>query len=123
PAQVAEIITRQGVAALNAQAGLVALVTDEGANLKLVHAVSYPANILESWQRFPIQAAMPLTDAVRLGEPILIESPEALASRYPQLATMHDSTGNSSVAAIPLSINGQALGVLGLSFATAQAFT
>jgi signal transduction histidine kinase len=39
------------------------------------------------------------------------------------MASLAEHTGNRRVAAIPLSINGRAVGVLGLSFATAQAFT
>jgi PAS domain S-box-containing protein len=122
-ARVAEIITEQGVAALGAQAGLIAVVTNDGAGLELVHAVGYPADLLVSWQRFPLHSAMPLADAVRTGEPIVLESPEALAARYPQLAAMSDRTGNASMAAIPLGVDGRAIGVLGLSFAAVQAFT
>jgi PAS domain S-box-containing protein len=123
PAQVGEVIVQQGVAALHAQAGLVAVVTDDGASLEIVHAVGYPVETLVNWQRVSLDTPMPLADAVRFGEPILLESLEALAERYPKLVAMPDSTGNASVAAIPLSVNGRARGVLGLSFASAQSFT
>jgi signal transduction histidine kinase len=99
------------------------VVTDDGASLEIVHAVGYPAEALGHWRRFSLATPMPLADAVRFGEPILLESPEALAERYPKLAAMPDSTGNTSVAAIPLSVNGRASGVLGLSFAPVQLFT
>jgi PAS domain S-box-containing protein len=123
PAQVAEIITQQGVAALNAQAGLVAIVTGDGSSLEIVHAAGYQPEVVASWQRFSLDAPMPLAEAVRSEAPILLESPDELAARYPRLAGMSGRTGNRSVAAIPLSLNGRAIGVLGLSFATAQAFT
>jgi PAS domain S-box-containing protein len=122
PAQVAAIITQQGTAALNAGAGLVATLTSDGTSLEIVHAVGYQPGVLESWQHFSLDTAMPLADAVRTGEPILLESPEALVARYPQIAHLAERTGNRSVAAIPLSINGRALGVLGLSFTTDQPF-
>jgi len=123
PAQVAEVIVHQGVAALEAQAGLVAVVNDDSSNLELVQAVGYPAEVLASWQRFLPDTPMPLTDAVRVGEPILLESPEALADRYPHLAAMVGSPGNTSLAAIPLSVKGRAIGVLGLSFAAFRSFS
>jgi PAS domain S-box-containing protein len=123
PAEVAEVIVQQGVAALQARAGLVAVVTDDGASLEIVHAVGYPTDVLVNWQRFSLNTPTPLADAVRFREPILLESPDALADRFPRLTAMPDSTGNTSVAAIPLSVNGQATGVLGLSFATFQSFT
>jgi PAS domain S-box-containing protein len=121
--RVAEIITEQGIAAFNAQAGLIAVVTDDGASLELVHAVGYPADLLENWQHFPLHSSMPLTDAVRTGEPVVLESPEALAIHYPHIATLLEHTGNLSMAAIPLGLDGRAIGVLGLSFASVQTFT
>jgi PAS domain S-box-containing protein len=123
PAQVAEVIVQQGIAALQAQAGLVATLSDDGACLELVQAIGYSADVLVHWQRFMLDTPMPLTDAVRSGEPILLDSLEALAERYPQLADTAASTGSTSVAAIPLSVNGQAMGVLGLSFAVFRSFS
>jgi PAS domain S-box-containing protein len=123
PAHVAEVIVHQSVAALQAQAGLVARVSDDGASLELIQAVGYSAELLRDWQQIALDTATPLTDAVRTGEPILLETPEALADRYPALATRWDRTNYASVAAIPLRVNGRALGVLGLSFATARAFS
>ena len=123
PAQVAEVSVHQAVAALQAQAGLVALVSDDDISLELAQAVGYPVGVLASWQHFLLDAPTPLTDAVRSGEPILLESPAALADRYPHLATRSGSTGATSVAAIPLSVNGRVIGILGLSFAAFRAFS
>jgi PAS domain S-box-containing protein len=123
PLQVAEIITQQSSRVLNAQAGVVGIVTSDGISLEIVHSVGYPTEMLESWRHFPLDTHMPLADAVRTGEPSLLASPSALAARYPQLAALVERTGNQSVVAIPLSSNGRAIGVLGLSFAIAQSFT
>jgi PAS domain S-box-containing protein len=122
-AQVAEVIVHQGVAALQAQAGLVAVVSDDGSSLELAQAVGYRLDVLAKWKRFSLDTLMPLTDAVRSGEPIVLESPEALADRYPLLATVVGSPSHTSVAAIPLSLNGHAIGVLGLSFAAFRSFS
>ncbi|MEO7910518.1 MAG: ATP-binding protein [Roseiflexaceae bacterium] len=123
PGQVAEVIVHQGVAALQAQAGLVALVSNDGTSLELVEAVNYAPEVLANWQHFLLDTPMPLTDAVRSGEPILLESPETLAARYPNFATISASIGSKSVAAIPLSANGRPMGVLGLSFAAFRSFS
>lgn len=118
--QVAEVIVHQGVAALDAQAGLVALVADDMSRLELVQAVGFPVGVLANWQHILLDSPIPLTDAVRTGEPILLESPTAVTDRYPHLTT---SPSTASMAAIPLSVNGRAMGVLGLSFATFRAFS
>lgn len=123
PAQVADLIVEQSVAAVGAQAGLVATVTDDGLGMELASAAGYPAELSQHWQRMPLATPAPLTDALRAGEPILLESPEALSARYPQLAALSHSLGVHSVVAIPLSPNGRATGVLGLSFAAAQSFS
>lgn len=123
PAQVAAVIVQQGVAALQAQAGLVALVTDDGTSLEIVHAVGYPAEVLGQWQRFSLATQTPLADAVRSRAPIVLESLEALAERYPEFAAMPSCTSNTSMVALPLSVNGRARGVLGLSFASVQSFS
>jgi PAS domain S-box-containing protein len=123
PAQVADVIVHQGAAALQAQAGIVASVTDDNAGLELVQAIGYPADVLVHWQRLSLDTRLPLTDAARSGEPILLESLEALADRYPDLAAMSERTGHSSAAALPLSVNGQVIGVLGLSFTAFRSFS
>jgi PAS domain S-box-containing protein len=123
PAQVAEVIVGQARAAFHAHAGLIAVVTEDGAHLEIVHGIGYSAEVLAIWQRVSLDASIPLADAVRSGDTLLLESPEALAAHYPQLAAMPDSTGTTGIAAIPLGVNGRAIGVLGLSFATVQSFT
>jgi signal transduction histidine kinase len=121
--QVAEIVTEQSCMAFQAQAGVVALVSSDGASLEIVADAGYPPELLEGWRHFPLSTALPLADAVRTGEAVLLASPGALAAHYPQLVELNERTGNQSLVAIPLSSNGQAIGVLGLSFARAQSFT
>ncbi|HEU5087733.1 MAG TPA: GAF domain-containing protein, partial [Roseiflexaceae bacterium] len=121
--QVAEIVTQQSCMAFQAQAGVVALVSGDGASLEIVADAGYPPELLEGWRHFPLSTALPLADAVRTGEAVLLASPGALATHYPQLVELNERTGNQSLVAIPLSSNGQAIGVLGLSFAQAQSFT
>jgi PAS domain S-box-containing protein len=122
PAQVVEVITQRGVAARDAQAGLVAVVSEDNKSLEIVYAVGYPAEAPAKGQRFPLHTSLPLADAVREEKLVLLESPEAVASYYPQLALLAERTGNHSLAAIPLSVHGHTLGVLVLSFATVQSF-
>lgn len=122
PAQAAQIITTQSITALDAQAGLIALVADDGASLELIYAAGYPPDALEGWERFSLDTQVPFAEAARTGEPILLGSPAALANRYPRLVAMPAHTGNLGVAAVPLSIDGRVIGVLGLSFAFERDF-
>ncbi len=122
PAQVAAAVVEQGVAALGASAGSIAAVTDDGAALEVVGAAGYPREVIERWRRFPADAAVPLADAVRSGEPVLIESLDALTRRYPRLAAGSAVAGDHALAAIPFLVEGRAVGAMGLTFGAPRPF-
>jgi GAF domain-containing protein len=119
--QVADVIIAQGIAALGAQAGSIALLSEDGEALELIGATSYPAEMLDSWRRFPLSQAVPLAEAVRPKTIVLIESRAALAERYPQLE-QQAHPDHHAWAAIPLLIEGRVSGALGLSFGMAHPF-
>lgn len=122
PQQVADVVVNQGIAALDATAGSVVLPDQGGIDLKVVQAIGYPHAIINTWVSFPVTATVPLADAFRTGEPIFISNPEALIAQYPHLAHAINMTGNCAQAAIPLMVEGKAIGALGLSFVNPQAF-
>ncbi|MCC5635426.1 PAS domain S-box protein [Nostoc sp. CHAB 5844] len=123
PQQVAEVVVNQGISALGASAGSVALLAEHGSYLNVVQATGYPQSVLEAWESFPVTAAVPLAEAVRTGKPMFLESTAAFAASYPHLAEVPSVTGNCAFACIPLILEKQIIGVLGLSFATAQIFS
>jgi PAS domain S-box-containing protein len=123
PVQVAEVVVNQSLAALDASAGFLALLTDNNKTLEIVRALGYQEDVLDTWSRFPITASVPLADAVQRRKPILLESPEVQAEAYPHLATLYRDSGNHAWAAIPLIVEGRVLGGLGFSFPTPQTFS
>ncbi len=125
PAQVAEVIVEQGLTALGAGAGSVALRSADGGALELLRAVGYPPETVAAWGRFPLAMATPLTDAVRTGEPVVIESLDAWTARYPQIpaARAGGEPAEGAQVALPLIVEGRALGGLGLSFGAARRFS
>ncbi|MEO7913548.1 MAG: GAF domain-containing protein [Roseiflexaceae bacterium] len=120
--QVAEVIMDQGITLAGATSGLIALLTDDGLGIQIVCTHGYPPDAVAAWQSIPIEAAVPLTEAVRTGEPIWIEAFAAIAERYPQLAASRTSSGTRALIAIPLIAHGQALGSIGLSFTQERVF-
>jgi signal transduction histidine kinase/ActR/RegA family two-component response regulator len=123
PVQVAEVVVNQSLAALDASAGFLALLTDNNKTLEIVRALGYQEDVLDTWSRFPITASVPLADAVQRRQPILLESPEVQAQAYPHLATQYGDSGNHAWAAIPLIVEGRVLGGLGFSFPNPQTFS
>ena len=121
PDQVAAVVVDEGVAALGASAGSIAMLAADGATLELAGAIGYDEGIVAPWRRFSTGASVPLADAVRSGEAIWIGSPGDLADHYPELAATV-ATGSTALAAVPLLTDGRAIGALGLTFDRPQAF-
>jgi signal transduction histidine kinase len=78
-------------------------------------------HMLDSWRQFSLSQAVPLAEAVRSKTMILIESPDALVARYPQLG-QRAMPEHRAWAAIPLLLEGRVSGALGLSFGEAHVF-
>jgi PAS domain S-box-containing protein len=121
PEEVAKVAMDQGIASLGAVAGLVALVSENGTQLDIVQARGYPAGMLEKWRRFPMDGPFPLSESVRTGKPVLLEDIRARQDRYPQLNAMLQLP-DQAVAAIPMSIEGRAIGGLVFRFEEPRVF-
>ncbi|HEU5104162.1 MAG TPA: PAS domain S-box protein [Roseiflexaceae bacterium] len=122
PAEVADVIISQALAAVGGQAGVIALLGQDAEALEIVGASGYPEQMLASWQRLPLSQPAPLTDAVRSKKAVMIESRAALAERYPRLERQSLAAHNAW-AALPLLLEGRATGALGLSFAASRVFS
>lgn len=120
PAQVAEVVIHQGIAALGANAGSLFMLREKE-TLQVFGAIGYPQEVLEKWQSFPVSAAVPIAEAVRTGE--LIFKTIQDVSQYPIIADLPKQTGNKTFVAIPLIVHGRTLGVMGLSFAELRKFS
>jgi PAS domain S-box-containing protein len=122
PVQAASAVLAHGLTAVGAHAGSVAILTDHGGELEVLDAVGFPPEMVERWQRFPVNSEAPLAEAVRSGEMVLIESLQARESRYPRLASLHAVNDSQALAAVPLIVEGRTVGAMGLTFREAQRF-
>jgi PAS domain S-box-containing protein len=110
----------QSVAGLGADAGAVGLLNEAGDEIELAGSVGYSGPGIQDWQRFPLDADVPMSIAVRTGEPIWIESASELRDRYSGLSEVNVLF--SSLAVIPLLIEGRPFGAIALSFTTPRLF-
>src|SRR6476646_1581929 len=74
PASMAQQAVVQVQAALDAEAGVVFLLSSDGESLQIAHASGYEARTIDPWTRFPLAADLPATDAVRTREAVLVRS-------------------------------------------------
>jgi PAS domain S-box-containing protein len=122
PAQVVEVVVEQGIAALGAQAGSVVRLNEDNMMLELVGAVGYPDDQLAEWRQVPLDAQLPLAEAVRTREPIFLGSEGEWHPRYPELGRERLPPETESWAVLPLVAAMRALGAMRISFPTPRTF-
>jgi PAS domain S-box-containing protein len=121
--QVADAILSQAAAVLGASAGVVARLSEDGSELVCLHATGYPAEVVQSLNRLPAVARLPLPDAVRDRQPVLLANRAERDARYPDVARQTGVRAEGAVAALPLVVRGEAVGGIGLRFPTPRTFT
>jgi len=122
PIAVARVIVSEGLPALGATASEVAVLTADGVVLDLMAVSGLPSDVADAWRRFPVTSRVPLADAVRTTEPVLLGSPEEIAQRYPDLAPVLDGVNIRAMIVTPMIVDGRPLGSLSFSFSGARLF-
>ncbi|HVE78470.1 MAG TPA: ATP-binding protein [Gemmatimonadaceae bacterium] len=120
--EVAEVIVTEGAAALGAENGSVSLLREDGETLELIRAVGLPEPVARQFARYRLDAALPLPDAIRGGEPVFLESRAEAQQRYPLLRDASAMVTTAAWAAAPLVARGRRLGGIAFGFATARSF-
>ncbi len=122
PAQVAEVIAAQGVAALEAHAGLVALIDEGLAELEIISAAGYPQAYTTPFARFSLHAPLPLSEVARTGAALWFETGAEMVARYPALSDSAAPDYGGAFAALPLRLEDRLIGVFSLRFARPRSF-
>ncbi|HEU0076901.1 MAG TPA: GAF domain-containing sensor histidine kinase, partial [Longimicrobiaceae bacterium] len=115
PSQVARAVVEQGTAALGADAGVVVFAAEQGEMLEVADSTGYPAEVVRPWERFPAASDVPIAEAFRTREPIVLRTREEWTARYPHLPTRIE--WHTSSASVPLLVENEAVGAMGLTFA------
>lgn len=120
---VAEVIIDQGHIAMKAQAGSLALLTDDGKWLELVRAVGDPQEFVDQWRRTPVSTRVVAGAAVRTRQPIFLDSRDALVAWY---GAAHEPVPilaeSGARAVIPLLTGREVIGVLSFVFPALKSF-
>ncbi|MDF1505083.1 ATP-binding protein [Roseisolibacter sp. H3M3-2] len=124
PGEVADAILEEGLAALGADAGTLALRRDgpDGPELEIARAVGYPDTMVDAYRRFPLHAGRPLSDAVLAREPRWLTSRRDWEARYPESAAATTGLPFEAFVAIPIVVDGEAAAAFSASFRTPRAF-
>jgi PAS domain S-box-containing protein len=120
--EVAGAVVHEGAAALNAQAGWIALLTDDESALEMVASVGYRPELEEAYRTLPMSLVNPTVDAVRHARAMWLASADAVAASYPDLDQDYRRTGFEAMAIMPLMAGGRAVGILALNFEARRSF-
>jgi PAS domain S-box-containing protein len=122
PDEVADAALRQCMEALGAAAGWMGQLSADGARMELLRASGFPAAVEEQFRSVPIDAQIPLTDAVRTGRILTLGSREELERAYPDVPDSGQRSRFGAWAVVPLAVEGRAVGAMVLNFAGPRAF-
>jgi signal transduction histidine kinase/PAS domain-containing protein len=114
PRQVARVVVEQGVAALEADAGVIVLTSEDGAWLEMAGSSGYAESTMAGWDRFPLSADTPLSVSVRTRKPVALPTLADRARRFPALGNI--ATEYAATLSVPLVVEGTPVGAMGLSF-------
>ena len=121
--QVAEVVISQGMRVLEAHNGLIAIVDEANAQLRLISAYRVDEDYQERYRTLPLDGPFLMQDTVRSGQPRWLETPEALAERYPSSFESMYRDGAQAVASLPLVVEGKTIGGMNVTFATPRTFS
>ena len=121
PAEVLDAVLTESVAAAEARAGLIALLSEDGRYLEILAQRGYTEQRLADWQRFPLDVDYPLSYAVRMSEPVFLGSADERIERFPALPEIEERT--HALVCLPLVIEGRTIGGITFSFGSDQVFS
>jgi GAF domain-containing protein len=117
-ADVADVAVRHGSAGVGAVGAAMCLVED--GELRVVRAVGMDEAAVTRFGRIPVDADMPAADAFRRGAMVLLGSIAERDERYPSMAGV--AASNRSFAAVPMLVDGDAIGVILLGWPEERTF-
>jgi PAS domain S-box-containing protein len=123
PAEVVRVVVEEMVSAIGAnRAAAVLPLADAPEQLEVVSHRGLAPDALARLARFPLTAPLPVAAAYRTGEPVWLESREALGGAFPESLIMEQEVTRAA-AALPLRARGRTLGAIAFGFDASRPFS
>jgi GAF domain-containing protein len=114
PSEVADVCVFHGIEALQADAGSLALLSDDRTAFEIVSTSGFADEVADRWRSFPLVPGKPVSDAVILRTPVILGTRADWNARYPHVLPDVEAAGTIGFATIPLVVATEV--VAGLSF-------
>ena len=123
---VAEVMFRDGLLAVGADAGSLGMLEEHSENgvqyVHMSHSEGYDSDSTARYQRFPLTPGRPVSDALTSREPVLISSAADWAQRYPSTADVLRPMGYEAFAVLPIVLGDRAVAGVSFSFREPRIF-
>ncbi len=120
--EVAEAIVREGLVAFRAHAAAVVRLTSSGTQFEVLASTGFSDALSARWSTYSADLAGPSAEAIRTGRVVATGSAEQLGQRWPNSVESQALTGLEANIAAPLLVEGEAIGVLHMSFRGTREF-
>ena len=117
--EITDIVIRHAAESVGAElASFCLLVNDDTLDIVGSHGMGEATAV--RWQRFPVAAQLPASEAVRTNAAVVVRDRAELERRFPDLAGQ--AKNDRSLVCLPVSLGARRLGAISLSFPTPQGF-
>jgi signal transduction histidine kinase/ActR/RegA family two-component response regulator len=97
-------------------AGGVFLVDETGTRLELKSCVGYEDEFVDRFRIIPLEAPLPLTDAFKRADLVLLGTAEDHSSHYPEFTRTHPNIALRGIACVPVQLQGRTIGVIRMAY-------
>jgi signal transduction histidine kinase len=122
PDQVFEIIISQGIDALQASGAIIGILNSETYQIEIKKHAGFSTELTDHLKTMSLELHAPMSNTIRYGEPIFIESPKEFKRLFPRIFTQ-ENYYHRSIAVLPLAVASVKLGSLLFSFNVDRKFT
>jgi PAS domain S-box-containing protein len=118
PREVTSVVVDQGIAALDARAGRVALVRTNSDEVDIIAFSGY-ARVATP---FRSDDALPTNEVVRTAQPLFMPTYAQVVERFPRFTEVAEPVVEGALACVPLIVKGRVLGAMTLAFSGDREF-
>ena len=120
--EIGDVVLREGLSALGAVHAALCATTETGEELELVASVGLPDDVVAAFQRFRVDAPLPLSEAVRSGDGLFLEGRSDIVARFPDLQEANSRATTEAWIALPLSLGTTPIGGIAFGFSQPRRF-
>ena len=120
--EVFDVILHDSIAGNGASGGAIVMRDPDAPEIEVVGSLGLASATVDRWRRMALDEDIPFAVAVRDGAPVWIRDYATDESGNDEVRAARRASPNRAACAVPIVIEGRAVGALGLTFATPRAF-